>query len=378
MKKICRICNKEFETKAWNREVCYEDHYKICKYCNKEFKLDPKDKGSKQILRDYCYDSTCKNIHLKETYKESMLSSYGVTSTWQLDKTKKSIKKTLLDVYGIDSPMKSKEIQNKSKETLKKNYNVTSISQLESSKSSVRNKYGVDYAFQSKEIQNKVRENLFNNYGVVNVYQLESTKQSIKNTNLKKFGVDSPMKLERIRNKCKETCIKKYNVPYTFMLGTYKTISNINKRFSELLNKNGLSNSFEFNIDKFNYDIKLNDSNLLIEINPTYTHNSTNKLKFNNKFVNPKNKNYHYNKSKTALDNDYICIHKFDWQSNEEILILIKNINNYKIEQHKPRLHWYNIRTKEHILDNNFDKNEMIKNGFVEIYDDGCDFIKIN
>ena len=43
-----------------------------------------------------------------------------------------------------------------------------------------------------------------------------------------------------------------------------------------------------------------------------------------------------------------------------------------KFEQKKePKLHWYNCKTKEHLLDNNFNRNEMIEKGFVEICDDG-------
>ena len=55
----------------------------------------------------------------------------------------------------------------------------------------------------------------------------------------------------------------------------------------------------------------------------------------------------------------------------EEIINIIKNMNNYKFEQKEPKLHWYNCKTKEHLLDNNFNRDEMIEKGFVEIYDDG-------
>lgn len=374
MKNICIICNKEFEAKVWNRKICYEDHYKVCKYCNNKFKLDAKSKGPQQLARDYCYNDKCKSEHLKESYSKTMLDRYGVTSTWQLDKTKESIKKTLKENYGVDHPMKSKEIQNKCKETLKRNYGVTSISQLESSKNTVRNKFGVDYAFQSKEIQSKVRDSLFKNYGVTNVYQLESTKESIRKTNMKKYGVTYPMKLKEFQNKTKNTCLKLYGKPYTFMLGNYNAISKINRRFSSYLDKFGFYNSFEFNLDNYNYDIKINDYNILIEIDPTFTHNSTIGMTLNGKYIKPKDKYYHYNKSIVANKHNFICIHKFDWHKDEDILKIINKIinnNNYKIIMNKPKLHWYNCKTGEHILDNNFNKEEMIKNNFLEIYDDG-------
>lgn len=99
-------------------------------------------------------------------------------------------------------------------------------------------------------------------------------------------------------------------------------------------------------------------------------------------------------------ENGYICIHIFDWDDLEDIIKLIKNpinieenkyitknnnkiiidnskipmisLENYNlIKTIKPRSNWYNSKTKEHILDDNFDKELMIEHGFVEIYDCG-------
>ena len=436
MLKTCLICNKEFDAKVWNRSICYNDHYKICKYCGEKFLLDKNTKGPKQLKRDYCYKDECISKNLKDSYKETMLERYGVTSTWQLENTKNSIKKTMLNKYGVDHPMKNKNIQQKAKSTLKDHYGVTSIAQLNSSKNTFINRYGVDCPFKSKEIQQKVRNTFKNHYNVDNIFQLESTKEKIKQTNLRKYGVEyytqsddykekvkntcmnkygveytgqieikkkktketlenkygikspfqsqksketlikhykvsHPLKSKEIHNKVKNTCMNKYGVEHAFLKFKNASISKTNRIFSEELNNNNIENELEFYVRPYSYDIHVLNTNILIELNPTYTHNSTIGPYFNKKYLNPKDKYYHYNKTKNALENDYICIHKFDWNTNEEIINIIKNINNYKFEQKEPKLHWYNCKTKEHLLDNNFTRDEMIEKGFVEIYDDG-------
>ena len=59
--------------------------------------------------------------------------------------------------------------------------------------------------------------------------------------------------------------------------------------------------------------------------------------------------------------------------TNKDILKIIEGIDEYIIVQKEPRLHWYNSKTKKHLLDNSFNKEEMINKGFVEIYDDGIE-----
>ena len=150
-------------------------------------------------------------------------------------------------------------------------------------------------------------------------------------------------------------------------------ISKINQEFSKYLNDNNYKTELEFSINKFSYDIHILDTNILIEIDPAYTHNSTKGPYFNGKQLNGKDKYYHYNKTKLALENNYICIHKFNWITKEQILRIIKKIKTKEIKQGQPRLHWYNMKTRKHLRDFNesYNRQEMIDLGYVEIYDDG-------
>ena len=69
----------------------------------------------------------------------------------------------------------------------------------------------------------------------------------------------------------------------------------------------------------YRYDFKY--KNILIEINPWITHNSSWNL-FGDP---PLDQHYHYNKTKLALDNNYKCICVWDWINQEELLKLMSS-----------------------------------------------------
>lgn len=102
----------------------------------------------------------------------------------------------------------------------------------------------------------------------------------------------------------------------------YRTAnSRPNLQFIETLNKNGISFCREFRIGKFAYDFIV-DGKTLIEINPSATHNITWSPFENNKAHD--DHQYHYIKSKNALDNGYRCIHIWDWDNIDKIISLLK------------------------------------------------------
>ena len=80
--------------------------------------------------------------------------------------------------------------------------------------------------------------------------------------------------------------------------------------------------SFEHPIWWKFYDLKVWE--ILIELNPTYTHNSTYGPKFKNSIWTPKAPDYHYNKLKLARDNWYRCIMVRDWDNLTKIPYLIE------------------------------------------------------
>ena len=109
--------------------------------------------------------------------------------------------------------------------------------------------------------------------------------------------------------------INYYGLPHTFDVNRN---SKPNVGFKNLLDTLGISYEQEFYIGRKHYDFKI--KNTLIEIDPTYTHNSTNGFKNLTEATPPF---YHLEKSKLALDNGYRCIHIFEWEDPEKIINLL-------------------------------------------------------
>ena len=154
-----------------------------------------------------------------------------------------------------------------------------------------------------KEIENKNREkSMINKYGVKNPYSSNIIKEKIKQTNLERYGVEWY---------CETEHAKDANKPYK--------ISKINKMFSERLKENNIDNELEYK----NFDIKIKGKDIVLEINPSYTHNVTNKSTFGNFSRKPISTNYHLNKTKLANEHNLHCIHIFDWDDKDKVINLL-------------------------------------------------------
>nr|CAI9752097.1 homing endonuclease [Caudoviricetes sp.] len=128
----------------------------------------------------------------------------------------------------------------------------------------------------------------------------------------------------------KQTCLEKYGIPYFCLseqcrqASNNSIVSNVNKNFSQKLKDTlGIDCEFEFTLENKAYDLKIKDSNTLIEINPTYTHtvigNHYNNFKYNEHYINNQ-----LNKTNLATKYGYHCIHVWDWDDWNKIINLIK------------------------------------------------------
>lgn len=93
-----------------------------------------------------------------------------------------------------------------------------------------------------------------------------------------------------------------------------------NTRFQKMLDHYGIESSREFCLDHKTFDFKAGD--ILIEINPSFTHNSTFFPLGNKRCL---DKNYHKNKTAIAAKYGYRCIHIFDWDDCDKIINTILN-----------------------------------------------------
>lgn len=165
---------------------------------------------------------------------------------------------------------------------------------------------------------------------------------------------------------CKESFVKKKGgqiyCSKKCSLSSRGAVSKTNKQFKKLLEYLWYEPSLEFCLWAYYYDFRIWD--ILIELNPYAFHNSTKVPP--RKWAKPKDKLYHYNKYKCAIDSWYRCIMVRDWTSN-----LLDMLNNKEFHyEWQPQRNYYNPKTKEHFIQEEASP-ELIDKWFVEIWDCG-------
>lgn len=355
---------------------------------------------------------TNKRIHKKK--ESTMLKHYGVINNfarkdisdkihkenkaWS-DEARHKRENTMINKYGSTSMFTNEEFKknnlkkawsNKAREkrenTLKEKYGVSHNLQinvkdrLEKTKNTINKKYGVNHNWSIPEVKEKIQLHIIENENKKTGYnypcQRPEVKQKIKEsnekTNLQKYGVKTTWEREDIKELIKsklienygdewykriqQICLDKYDVANAYLIHpNHNTVSKINIKFHDEL-KRQLNKDFEyeFNLNGYSYDLRYD--NLLIEINPYFTHNSTIPFihaigKCNN--INctkhkPLDKNYHLKKLQNAQENGYRCIHVFDWDDWNKIIYLLKD--KIKISGHKCELKEVSISEANNFL----------------------------
>lgn len=145
----------------------------------------------------------------------------------------------------------------------------------------------------------------------------------IKSTYQKKYGVNYYFNTQEYKNKVKDTCIEKYGVPYPCMTDNCKSaqghiISELNNNFAKLLDNYGILYDMEYTLGAYSYDFHIKNTNILIEINPTFTHTCFDTGMYVNKSVNS-----HIDKQQFAWVNDMHCINIWQWDDYDKIISMI-------------------------------------------------------
>lgn len=306
----------------------------------------------KKFLKEYSI--TKDSSKSAEARKNFYLSKYGVTSPFGIKSVQEKIEKTNLDKYGsinpssskivcdkrrrtfierfgTDNPSKNDGVKKKKEDTFLSNYGVSNYTKtkeyIEKSISTNNAKYGTDYYTQTDECKERVKSTCLEKYGVSNVSQTREVKEKAKETSIRKYGESSFTKTNDFLLKVEQTCLSKYGVCYPCLTDNCReasltTISKINLKWKEFLGASEL----EFPIERYSYDLKL--GNILVEIDPTYTHNSTVGTVFKGNNGKPLPKDYHKKKTEVAVKAGYRCIHVFDWDDRDKIKDLVTKPTN--------------------------------------------------
>lgn len=334
--RICKECGKEFECTG-TQAYCNNNHYRTCEVCGKEFEWNhrnPKRCCSRKcsaILRKktlitqvkkcelcgkeftslsstqkYCNDKHYRPCPVCGKDVEINTSHVSLITCCSQECSNKLREKTCMDKYGV--PVASQS------DTARAKLSIASINSQSQRQQTCIKKYGVKHYVQLPEARQRLSE----------VIKSEENQAKMKATMRERYGVDYAMQNKELAKKQSDTILQKYDKPYYCLTKDYINhnkfmISKKNKHIGQLLIDNGHSIEYEFNLEDKLYDIAIHQTKTLIEINPTYTHNVV-----KNHYGKIIDKNYHINKTKIAEKYDYRCIHIFDWDNIDKILLLLK------------------------------------------------------
>lgn len=174
-------------------------------------------------------------------------------------------------------------------------------------------RYGVPNVLLSPEIQAKAQATKRSRPSEIKT----SWSQKRSQTMLDRYGATVPLRVPEFQEKQKQTCLEKYGVPYNCMRKEARIAGNNskpNQQFESELIARDIPYCREVSLDSYTYDFQV--GNILVEINPYPTHNSTWGVYGNS----AKDISYHQLKTQLATSHQYRCIHVFDWDDQVKIL----------------------------------------------------------
>ena len=329
----------------------------MCPICGKFVHVMEMHSGKRHTCKEH-WGQYMKILYEKKTGYKDPYSNPDVI---------KKRKENFIEKYGVEHPMQLKEIQEKRIQTDLQNHNGKLYCQTKEGKQQImqtnldhhggvfnlnteyaknrlkevcQEKFGTDNPLQCKEVREKQIE-MYGGMGFANKENydkatkthggifpggdpevLKKTEQTI----IERYGSKSNlMKLDSVQNKVKATMMKRYGVEYYTLseecnAQNVKKVSKTNLRFAQKLESIGLKVEFEKVIGNRSFDIEIVGKNIVIEINPTYTHNSSKESVFG-KMV---DKNYHKNKMELANKHEYQCITIWDWDDTDKVVNILK------------------------------------------------------
>lgn len=311
-KKICVICGEEFETNVHNKSVCNKDHYHKCPVCGKLVLSNDVQRQNSTCSRK------CGQILGNKKRRETSLEKYGVENPAQRKEIREVISKKLSELHP------KQEIKYKKCEVCGKEFELHWPYTQHTCSPKCRGEYRKMIGL-SKSIYQKACETNLQRYGFANQGERSEIHKKMEDTMEERYGVRYARYLPEVEERVRKTCLERYGVPYYIQTedankDNRKRISSINEKFSKFLSDNGIDNSLEKFLGGKFYDIVIEDRKIVIEIDPTYTHNSIGNH-WNSHGI---DSNYHKDKSILASENGYRCIHVFDWDNWNDILNILK------------------------------------------------------
>lgn len=294
--KICKLCGKEFEPETNAQRICKDIHYRSCEVCGNQF----------VITRPSASQLCCSKECTQKKREATMIARHGVAHALQNKELLKKAEETSLSKFGVKHASQSAQV----KEQVKEHFN---------------EKYGVDSPFQLSDFWDKAKQTNLAKYGTEYAIQSEEVQKKSQSTCEERYGTKHSMQSDIVKATVEKVCLEKYGVPYPCMTDECRessaaVISKINRAVADKLNAVGLECELDkVKINRFSYDIHILNTNILLEIDPTYTHNGVG----NHWDKNGLPAKYHLEKTMLAIENGYRCIHVFDWDNLDKVIKLV-------------------------------------------------------
>lgn len=270
---------------------------------------------------------------VKKLKEQTIICKYGSLQAYYKERDKKT-KQTNLKRYGNENyNCPEKCVQNRlknysSQEDYNKHFKQKFEQTLIEKYGNLDNYYKVHSQRVSNTVKNRSNEQHTQIYKKVANTWKNKSKDEIRDildkrnkTILQKYGTQENYKINML-NKVTDTVHQRYGVPWSCMRPEAKQFSGnnstVNKTFEQLLLKNNIKYEREVNVGKYIFDFMVND--ILVEINPTITHNSIFSPYGDHKGI---DKEYHQNKTLCAIQNNYKCIHVWDWDDKNKIINML-------------------------------------------------------
>lgn len=352
--RICEHCGRQYWWESGQKSYRVGGRYMDCKrFCSYECGLEHFKENNRKAYQNYTEEA-------KKAHAERSRQWFKNASKEQLLERKNKQKETLLRNYGVDNPLASEVIKAKFRETWANRTEEQKERSRQKHRETCQRIYGVDSQFSSKEVRQKIRETNLAKYGVDNPTKSPEIQRKTEETNLKKYGCRRASMAKNVRQKIREshvnkseeekqeiydkrkqTCLTRYGVEYSCLSddcvnANNRICSKVNQKFMEKLKEQGVSYESEFRILRYSYDVKVDDT--LIEIDPSFTHNSTKVVHKHKSHIEPKPIDYHFNKTMLARQNGFHCIHIWDWDDQDKIVELLKprmSIGCYSLDVYK-------------------------------------------
>lgn len=308
LKKIPKACSKKCSLNVRNNKCVHCNEPAKEKYCKKRIDTNclECDKPMQitctglRLVRFCSNRCGSKNAEVTAQRNATQIEKYGALGF----NTKKQ-EETMLKRYGVKVPAKNEAVKQKIRET------------------QLKNNGGV-FAFNTK----KQRDTMMEKYNSLGRLGDPEEMQRQMDTMMERYGVRTPTEHPEFLDKSMNTLMERYGSIFN-----NSTISKINRDYAQLIRDTfNVEVDLEKLVDGSFFDLHIVGTNILLDINPTVTHNSTLSFACRRSSCKvypcdkhePISRSYHQSRANKAKENGFRLIQVYDWDSQDSILSLIK------------------------------------------------------